>query len=422
MPADVVSGADALSMLDLDAFAFAGAPPQPSPPPQKRPAPKRAAAKATGGGTKSRPVVAEKVDAEAELLTPAKKRHRQAAERDAGDGRVQVEVLCSQCRKSQSTVRQSSLAGFFGKPASHKGSTLADVASAKASAEEGAAEGQPPDKAKEDEASQIACNLEPSVFSHGASKAGEGSEDLLFCSRCFMPMQDARWKSINTDVQRGGTTGCPLAAALKRYKREAAVSCVNWELTDSQALAMMREECVLCGLKPDLMKGIPNGITRLRKNDGERSMGPFTSENTATACALCNMLKHTHTLEEVRELCRHIATHRGLGEFGRFPTIFVDNTSKRSRASYIADHKTHALTNEQFNKIVEQPCHYCGKQLEPGKHYNGLDRLDNHVRVYTESTCVSCCGTCNMAKGRHSEAQFLQKCKEIAAKVLGDQS
>jgi len=209
-----------------------------------------------------------------------------------------------------------------------------------------------------------------------------------------------------------------LAAALKRYKQQAVQTCAQWGLTDSQALALMRQPCVLCGSEPDLVRGVPNGITRLRQNNGERSMGPYSVSNTATACAACNMMKGCHTLEAVRDISRHIASHRGCGDFGSFPDRFVDNTSKRSRSCYLADHKTHALTNEQFNKIVEQPCHYCGKKHEKGKHYNGLDRLDNSVRVYTESTCVSCCGTCNMAKGRHSEALFLQKCQQIAEHAL----
>eukprot|EP00747_Dinoflagellata_sp_TGD_P220515 gnl/TRDRNA2_/TRDRNA2_92487_c0_seq4.p1 gnl/TRDRNA2_/TRDRNA2_92487_c0~~gnl/TRDRNA2_/TRDRNA2_92487_c0_seq4.p1 ORF type:complete len:211 (+),score=26.62 gnl/TRDRNA2_/TRDRNA2_92487_c0_seq4:29-634(+) len=183
-------------------------------------------------------------------------------------------------------------------------------------------------------------------------------------------------------------------------------------------MALMRAPCSLCGHKADPMLGFANGITRLRNNDGQRSMGPYTMENTATACTACNMIKGCHRLEEVRAICRHIATHRGLGDFGRFPEVFADNTSRPSRSRYLAAHKTHALTNEQFAEIVAMPCHYCGKPQEPGKHFNGLDRLDNSVRIYTASTCVSCCGTCNMAKGRHSEELFLQKCEEVARHAM----
>ena len=57
------------------------------------------------------------------------------------------------------------------------------------------------------------------------------------------------------------------------------------------------------------------------------------------------------------EICRHIATHAGRGDFGRFPHRFPNNISRKSRSSYlgntkgrmggVAAGKTHALTNEQ---------------------------------------------------------------------------
>jgi len=362
-----------------------------------------------------------------EAVEPTRSRHRQAAERDAGDGRVQVEVVCMQCRRSKETTRQASLAGFFGKPRG----TVAVIA-AEPRAPFPAADDDEDDDAEtknsdavEDLPSEPAPALMSgchAVFSHGVKKDGEGLAEALHCSRCLAPMQDERFKSLNPSERSLKDTRCRFANALQRYKQQAAKTEARWELTDSQALALMREVCVLCGHAPDLARNIPNGITRLRNNGGLRSMGPYAIDNVSTACSACNMMKGTHTLEEVRQICRTIASHRCLGDFGRFPDVFSNNSSKPCRSRYLADHKTHALTNDQFNSIVQKPCHYCGKEYEKGKHYNGLDRLVNHVRIYTESTCVSCCGTCNTAKGSHSEELFLQKCKEIAEKTvaLGD--
>mmetsp|Transcript_91017 Transcript_91017/g.199397 ORF Transcript_91017/g.199397 Transcript_91017/m.199397 type:complete len:617 (+) Transcript_91017:48-1898(+) len=462
--------------------------------------------------------------------TPAKSkrpRYRQATERTADGGRIEVEVLCIHCRKSNETARQSSLAGFFGKAAAAAAAAAAaptkkpgwphpvviEIDDAAPTTEGGTDAKSFPKKneesstldetqspcpnganrsEKEKDQDQAQDNNEeitkpksaepgldqvvqnedsdvlpavadpsspspsdtlnsaalvdasisvlaasealplvqvappiqpsgsqgPSVYSHGSAKEGEGSTSFLYCSRCLAPMHDARYGSIDPEKRGAGSgkqrASCPLASALKRYKQQAVTTSASWELTDTQALSIMREPCCLCKAEPDLIRGIPTGITRLRNNNGQRSMGPYSVGNTAPACATCNMIKGAHRLEHVRELCRHIATFRKLGDFGSFPDRFVNNTSKRSRSAYLADHKTHALTNAQFNKIVEQPCHYCGKEPQKGVHYNGLDRLDNSVRVYTESTCVSCCGTCNMAKGRHSEALFLSKCAEIA--------
>jgi len=449
--------------LDLDCFACEGAEistPPPAPPTKsakakaKRPAKARAA---RGGGGRSKggdsaaaaaaPEAGEDgcvevdVDAEEEETeTPAKKprtqpRHRQAEEKEGEDGRVQVEVLCTVCRKSKTTTRQASLAGFFNRVGARPVVDAVDVekaldAGGGGDGGDGGSSSGGGSASSSTQPTPIApCAPSappggPAVFSHGAAKEGEGSAQMLFCSRCLAPMHDQRYRSIDPESRGAGASraGCPLAAALKRYKQGAVQTSAKWELTDTQALALMREPCMLCGVLPDLVRGSPNGITRLRNNGGERSMGPYSVNNTATACSACNMMKGCHTVEGIREICRTISSHREGGDFGLFPERFVDNTSKRSRSAYLADHKTHALTNAQFNKMVEQPCHYCGKQHEKGKHYNGLDRLDNSVRVYTESTCVSCCGTCNMAKGRHSEALFLQKCKDIAEKAVATPS
>ncbi|CAE8718305.1 unnamed protein product [Polarella glacialis] len=147
-------------------------------------------------------------------------------------------------------------------------------------------------------------------------------------------------------------------------------------------------------------------------------MGPYSLSNTETACAHCNLAKGHHTEEAFVEICRHVASQKGLGDFGRFPDRFRDNISKKSRSCYLADTKTHALTNAQFREIVEKPCFYCGKEPRKGEHYNGLDRLDNTVRVYTSESCVACCGTCNIMKYRWTLGEFLEHCKRVATYAL----
>jgi hypothetical protein len=64
---------------------------------------------------------------------------------------------------------------------------------------------------------------------------------------------------------------------------------------------------------------------------------------------------------------------------------------------------------------VSQPCHYCGKPTVPDHHYNGLDRLDSTVRVYTPGSCVAACGTCNTMKWRRSPEVFIARCAAVAA-------
>ena len=68
----------------------------------------------------------------------------------------------------------------------------------------------------------------------------------------------------------------------------------------------------------------------------------------------------------------------------------------------------------RFRAIVERPCFYCGKESGNG-HFNGLDRTDSGLRVYSVGSVVSCCGTCNIMKYRWSVEEFLGHCVRVAA-------
>jgi hypothetical protein len=201
----------------------------------------------------------------------------------------------------------------------------------------------------------------------------------------------------------------PQIARLRGYQRLALEQRVPFHIAESEATALMRQDCELCGV-PAPTEG--HGLSRLchwpdgmRRPERGGYMGPFTRSNLITACSMCNLMKGYRRPRGFVEAARHIATHRaGEGDFGRYPHRFRDNVSKRSRSCYItasSTHtKTHALSNEAFARLVAQPCRYCGKASDPPRHHNGLDRLDSECRVYTEESCVACCGDCNIMKVR----------------------
>ena len=66
-----------------------------------------------------------------------------------------------------------------------------------------------------------------------------------------------------------------------------------------------------------------------------------------------------------------------------------------------------ALTKEQFRKITQKNCFYCGRKPGQGKYrgnrshgdyiHNGIDRVNNNVG-YILNNCVPCCKICNVAK------------------------
>jgi len=372
---------------------------------------------------------------------PAKK-YRQAAEKERADGSIDVQVLCSQCRRDTQGKRQMSLSEFMPR------SACTTVSSQDPAVLDPACPSEPAAELKEEFEEMVPAD--PACPSAPPAELSEGSQaplitivedpveepaevtvlapeptDMSVCHRCRRSLVVDHMTSKGL---RGSKVGDPLTAALKRYKRQAQETRAVWDLTTAEAFAIMRSPCSLCGIAADPQVGRFNGLTRLKATGALRSMGPYAAGNVASACTVCNMIKGTHTLPAAVEICRSIATYRGLGSFGHFPERFVNNTSRRSRSCYLGDtarkqsgticSKTHSLSNAQFNSIVANPCHYCGKASNPPHHHNGLDRLDNSLRVYNVDNAVSCCGTCNMAKGKLTEDGFLKQCAIISARAV----
>lgn len=95
------------------------------------------------------------------------------------------------------------------------------------------------------------------------------------------------------------------------------------------------------------------------------------------------------------------------------------------------------LTREKWDKIVLQPCYFCGEidvrdsmrshkkgvskfqseyteeeKLQYVVKINGVDRLDNNLD-YTDENSVPCCGWCNTMKREYSETLFIEKITKI---------
>jgi hypothetical protein len=67
------------------------------------------------------------------------------------------------------------------------------------------------------------------------------------------------------------------------------------------------------------------------------------------------------------------------------------------------------LTLEDFIKIVDNPCHYCGKIVEG----MGVDRKDNK-NGYTLENSLPCCWMCNQMKSTLSYDEFIAQCNRIS--------
>ncbi|MEK0337185.1 MAG: hypothetical protein QQN41_07115 [Nitrosopumilus sp.] len=80
------------------------------------------------------------------------------------------------------------------------------------------------------------------------------------------------------------------------------------------------------------------------------------------------------------------------------------------------------ITAEDFKNITKLNCHYCralasNLYIAEGRNgkfrYNGIDRKDNKLG-YTLDNTVSCCKTCNRAKGELSVVEFLKWIQNVS--------
>lgn len=88
-----------------------------------------------------------------------------------------------------------------------------------------------------------------------------------------------------------------------------------------------------------------------------------------------------------------------------------NNSASGKYSSYKADAKRRGLnwelTKNKFCELWEANCFYCGDE-----HTFGIDRVDNSIGYY-DNNVVSCCSTCNYAKGTMSSEVFLKMIEKI---------
>jgi hypothetical protein len=78
---------------------------------------------------------------------------------------------------------------------------------------------------------------------------------------------------------------CQPVKALRIYRRNAKQRGYGWELTESQAVWLMKQKCTYCGRK------VAGGIDRAKNEFG------YTVLNSVPCCTTCNMAKHAHSIK-----------------------------------------------------------------------------------------------------------------------------
>lgn len=71
-----------------------------------------------------------------------------------------------------------------------------------------------------------------------------------------------------------------------------------------------------------------------------------------------------------------------------------------------------ALTKDEFEKIQNDLCNYCGDNFDRGTGY-GIDRIDSNIG-YILNNCVACCSKCNFAKNELNYDDFVKHVFKMA--------
>lgn len=103
-----------------------------------------------------------------------------------------------------------------------------------------------------------------------------------------------------------------------------------------------------------------------------------------------------------KELLRAKDKYRRLGKTPLWRFGYYKEHAKKSEREF-------SITLDEFTKLITGNCYYCGDK----ESQMGIDRIDNNVG-YKINNSRTCCAKCNLAKGKMSEKEFIQMCKDIS--------
>ena len=153
----------------------------------------------------------------------------------------------------------------------------------------------------------------------------------------------------------------------------------------------MTESCFYCGFDAPEQHRL-NGLDCVDPCKG------YTAENTVSACAPCNMMKCTKSIDSF--VC-HARRNRSQAATG--PPVSIPQIMKTTTKS-----KLNHLASDEITRLHLSHCHYCG--LFPAL---GIDRMDSTVH-YTPENSVACCTECNYAKKDLDPEEFCRHSSHIA--------
>ena len=188
------------------------------------------------------------------------------------------------------------------------------------------------------------------------------------------------------------------------YKNLSKSRYKEFSLSYEEFNDFVNDDCHYCGVKNTMF----NGIDRLDHHIG------YIKDNCVPCCKYCNLLKNTLNESSFVLMISHIVCYNALHDDAKLYPHVINNHKGNSFILYQRRSKklniSFELTEKQFDHIVSDQCHLCGKENTP-IHSNGVDRIDNG-KGYILSNC-QCCHDCNIFKKNLDYHEFLEHCVQI---------
>ena len=229
---------------------------------------------------------------------------------------------------------------------------------------------------------------------------------ILYCvNKCYKNRNKAEENRKGERHQ-----GAEPNAKIYQTKEYAKDNGFPYELSHEEAFDIVTSDCFYCTYEPT-EKSI-SGIDAYKHSKG------FVCGNVVPACTSCNHGKGSGKAKQFIRRARHIVSYRNPHKYQWEYWEYFPDTKSITYIMYKSNAKKKgkrfALTEEQFNNIVSQPCHYCGKKNSE-THRNGVDRkISSKELGYCEENCVSACSACNYMKHVCPYDEFLDKMEKIA--------
>ena len=174
-------------------------------------------------------------------------------------------------------------------------------------------------------------------------------------------------------------------------------------LSAEEAFELLKQGCFYCG----------DFATTLDRLDSDMT---HTLENCVGCCDFCNSSKQA---TDPRTFILRVVYRRRF-IYCEDDDIWHDNKHKTRWDMYKIRSSIKKcpfeITKDQFNKMIEEQCHYCKRYPSINKYF-GIDKIFPDDG-YTLDNCVTACTSCNVAKWNATIEEFTLRDERITERYL----